>query len=72
MKDQVYHLRASDLTLMGDAITALVSHHPERLPAALDLAHRLRLDDLETRLQMAVNYYKDRQGKLQMPVEGDS
>jgi len=64
MKDQIFHLRHSDLTLMEEAVTCLVNSRPQRLPAALDLAHRLDLTDLEKRLQLAVNYYRERQGKL--------
>ncbi|MGH9492913.1 MAG: hypothetical protein ACRD2K_05380 [Terriglobales bacterium] len=69
MKDQIYHLRPYDLTLLEEAVTCLVNYRPERLPAALDLALRLELNDLEKRLQLAVNYYRDRQGVL-MPQNG--
>lgn len=64
MKDQIFHLRPSDLTVIDEAVTALVNARPSRLPAALDLAHRLELADLEKRLRLAVAYYRERQSAL--------
>lgn len=71
MKDQICHLRPSDLGFIEKAITHLVCYQPQHLPAALDLAHRLHMEDFEKRLHLAVLYYREKQGKLQLPPDED-